>query len=99
MQNGTATCGPPTARDRSSGDAPGSSGGGGSSGGTNGTDVISNGSGKEIEQQVSAEHEALAAKLNELGGLVAKFGVALPQVLTQLCPKPLITFTAHDSVQ
>lgn len=34
----------------------------------------------EQEQQVGAEHEALAAKLNALGGLVAKFGVALPQV-------------------
>lgn len=32
------------------------------------------------EQLMSAEQEVLAAKLNELGGLVAKFGVSLPQV-------------------
>jgi hypothetical protein len=91
MQNGTAARDPPAARERSGGGLPGSSSGGGGGGGTNGTGGSGGGGGggKETEQQGSAEHEALAAKLNELGGLVARFGVALPQVpqrsLRSLC--------------
>ena len=82
MQNGTAARDLPATGERSSGGVPGSNGGGGGSGGMNGTGASTSGggSGKETEQQGSAEHQALAAKLNELGGLVAKFGVALPQV-------------------
>ena len=54
------------------------------------------GSGKDVEQQVSAEHEALAAKLNELGGLVAKFGVSLPQVLQGSLSAELLVATSHS---